>query len=136
MSLADKVIEANKKPEYEVDEYGIRLVPEDPEYVAARIVFKNLYERKKNPDAPLLHNRKNMTEMWLGNRQLEMNKKTIYELAGINRSIKDYEVKSIWASVMAHTRSLDESKIIVDEYTYWDIEKGELCHTTERMVAI
>lgn len=136
MSLADKVIEANKKPEYEVDEYGVRLVPEDPEYVAARIVFKNLYERKKNPDAPLLHNRKNMTEMWLGNRQLEMNKKTIYELAGINRTIKDYEVQAIWNSVMAHTRSLDESKIIVDEYTYWDIEKGELCHTTERMVAI
>lgn len=136
MNLADKVIEANKKPEYEVDEYGIRLVPEDPEYIAARIVFKNLYERKKNPDAPLLHNRKNMTEMWLGNRQLEMNKKTIYELADIKRTIKDYEVQTIWNSVMAHTRSLDETKIIVDEYTYWDIEKGELCHTTERTVAI
>lgn len=136
MSLADKVIEANKKPEYEVDEYGIRLVPKDPEYVAARIVFKNLYERKENPDAPLLHNRRNMTEMWLGNRQLEMNKKTIYELADINRTIKDYEVQAIWNSVIAHTRSLDESKIIVDEYTYWDIEKGELCHTTERMIAI
>ena len=136
MNLADKVIEANKQPEYEVDEYGIRLVPEDPEYVAARIVFKNLYERKKNPDAPLLHNRKNMTEMWLGNRQLEMNKKTIYELADIKRAIKDYEVQTIWNSVINHTMSLDESKIIVSEYTYWDVEKGELCHTTERMVAI
>lgn len=136
MNLADKVIEANKKPEHEVDEYGIRLVPEDPEYVAARIVFKNIFERKENPDAPLLHNRRNMTEMWLGNRQLEMNKKTIYELADIKRTIKDYEVQTIWNSVIAHTRSLDESKIIVDEYTYWDIEKGELCHTTERMVAI
>ena len=136
MNLADKVIEANKKPEYEVDEYGIRLVPEDPEYVAARIVFKNLYERKKNPDAPLLHNRKNMTEMWLGNRQLDMDKKTIYELADIKRAIKDYEVQTIWNSVINHTMSLDESKIIVSEYTYWDVEKGELCHTTERMVAI
>ena len=136
MNLADKVIEANKKPEYEVDEYGIRLVPEDPEYVAARMVYRNLFERKKNPDAPLLHNRKNMTEMWLGNRQLEMDKKTIYELADIKRTIKDYEVQTIWNSVMNHTLSLDESKIIVDEYTYWDIEKGELCHTAERMVAI
>ena len=136
MNLADKVIEANKKPEYEVDEYGIRLEINNPEYVAARIVFKNLYERKNNPNAPLLHNRKNMTEMWLGNRQLEMDKKTIYELANIKRPIKDYEVKTIWASVMAHTRSLDESKIIIDDYTYWDVEKGELCHTTERMVAI
>lgn len=136
MNLADKVIEANSKPEYEVDEYGIRLVPEDPEYVAARIVFKNIAERKENPDAPLLHNRKNMTEMWLGNRQLDMDKKTIYELADINRTIKDYEVQTIWSSVMNHTLSLDETKIIVDDYTYWDIEKGELCHTAERMVAI
>ena len=136
MSLADKVIEANKKPEYEVDEYGIRLVPEDPEYIAARIVYKNLFERKKDPDAPLLHNRRNMTEMWLGNRQLEMNKKTIYELADINRVIKDYEVQTIWNSVMNHTMSLDESKIIVSEHTYWDIERGELCHTKERLVAI
>lgn len=136
MSLADKVIEANKKPEYEVDEYGIRLVPEDPEYVAARIVYKNLFERKEDPESPLLHNRKNMTEMWLGNRQLDMDKKTIYELADINRTIKDYEVQSIWNSVLAHTPTLDESKIIVDDYTYWDVEKGELCHTTERMVAI
>lgn len=136
MNLADKVIEANKKPEYEVDEYGIRLVPEDPEYVAARMVYKNLFERRKDPDAPLLHNRRNMTEMWLGNRQLNMDKKTIYELADINRPIKDYEVRAIWTSVINHTLSLDESKIIVDDYTYWDIEKGELCHTTERMVAI
>lgn len=136
MNLADKVIEANKKPEYEVDEYGIRLVPEDPEYVAARMVYKNLFERKEDPDSPLLHNRKNMTEMWLGNRQLSMDKKTIYELADISRSIKDYEVQTIWNSVLAHTPTLDESKIIVDDYTYWDIEKGELCHTTERMIAI
>lgn len=136
MNLADKVIEANKKPKQEVDEYGIPFFPNDPEYVAARIVYKNLFERRKDPDAPLLHNRRDMTEMWLGNRQLKMDKDTIYELADIKRSIKDYEVKSIWASVMAHTLSLDESKIIVDEYTYWDIEKGELCHTTERMVAI
>lgn len=136
MNLADKVIEANKKPEYEVDEYGIRLVPKDPEYIAARMVYKNLFERQKDPNAPLLHNRKNRTEMWLGNRQLEMDKNTIYELADIHRTIKNYEVQSIWNSVIAHTRSLDESKIIVDEYTYWDTEKGELCHTGERMVAI
>lgn len=136
MNLADKVIEANKKPEYEVDEYGIRLILNNPEYVAARMVYKNLFERNKNPDVPLLHNRKNKTEMWLGNRQLEMDKKTIYKLADIKRNIKDYEVQMIWSSVIAHTLSLDESKIIVDDYTYWDIEKGELCRTTERMISI
>lgn len=136
MNLADKVIEANEKPEYEVDEYGIRLEINNPEYVAARIVYKNLFERHKNPDTPLLHNRKNKTEMWLGNRQLEMDKKTLYELADINRIIKDYEVQAIWNSIIDHTLSLDESKIIVDDYTYWDVEKGELCHATERMMWI
>ena len=136
MSIADKVIEANEKPAYEVDEYGVMLKPKDPEYIAARIVFKNIFEREKDPNAPLLHNRKNKTELWLGNRQLEKSKKTIYELADIKRCIQEYEVQTIWDSVMDHTRSLDESKIIIDAYTYWDVEKGELCHTTERMVSI
>ena len=136
MSLADQVIEANKKPEYEIDEYGIRVETRNPEYVAARIVYKNIFERQKDQDAPLLHNRKNRTEMWLGNRQLEMDKKTIYELADIKRPIKDYEVKTIWESVVAHTLSLDENKIIISNNMYWDIEKGELCRTRERMINI
>lgn len=136
MSLADKVIEANNKPEIERDEYGVIKKVDNPEYIAARIVFKNLYERSQNPDVPLLHNRKNRTELWLGNRQLEKSKNTFYELAGINRTIKDYEIQIIWDAIMAHTRSLDESKIAVGEHTYWDIEKGELCHTDERMITI
>ena len=136
MNLADQVIEANKKPEYEVDEFGIRLMPNEPEYVAARIVTKNLFERKKNPDAPLLHNRRNTSELWLGNRQLSMDKKTIYELADIKRQIRDYEIQVIWNSVLTHTCALDENKIMISSHMYWDIEKGELCHTTERMVAI
>ena len=136
MDLADKVIEANNKPEIERDEYGVIKKVDDPEYVAARIVFKNLHEKEKDPDVPLLHNRKNKTELWLGNRQLEKNKKTFYELANINRTIKDYEVQIIWDAIMEHTRSLDESKIVIDEHTYWDIEKGELCHTDERMITI
>lgn len=136
MSLADKIIEANSKPKVERDEYGVLKKIDDPEYIAARIVFKNLYEKKKDPDTPLLHNRKNKTELWLGNRQLEKNKKTFYELADIRRTIKDYEVQIIWDAIIAHTRSLDESKIVISEHTYWDIEKGELCHTDERMITI
>ena len=136
MSLADKVIEANNKPKIERDEYGVLKKIDDPEYIAARIVFKNLHEKEKDPDAPLLHNRKHKTELWLGNRQLTKDKKTFYELAGIKRTIKDYEVQIIWDAIMAHTRSLDESKIMVSEHTYWDLETGELCHTDERMITI
>lgn len=136
MNLADKIIEANNKPEIERDEYGVIKKVDDPEYVAARIVFKNLHEKEKDPDVPLLHNRKNKTELWLGNRQLEKNKKTFYELADIRRTIKDYEVQIIWDAIMEHTRSLDESKIVVDEHTYWDTEKGELCYSKERLITI
>lgn len=136
MSLADKIIEANNRPKIERDEYGVIKKINDPEYIAARIVFKNLYEKQQDPDSPLLHNRKNKTELWLGNRQLTKDKKTFYELAEINRTIKDYEVQIIWDAIMAHTLSLDESKIVIDEHTYWDIEKGELCHTDERMITI
>lgn len=136
MSLADKIIEANNKPKVERDEYGVLKKIDDPEYIAARIVFKNLHEKEQDPDTPLLHNRKNKTELWLGNRQLEKNKNTFYELAGINRTIKDYEVQIIWDAIIAHTRSLDESKIVISEHTYWDIEKGELCYTNERLITI
>lgn len=136
MNLADKIIEANNKPEIERDEYGVIKKVDDPEYIAARIVFKNLHEKEKDPDVPLLHNRKNKTELWLGNRQLEKNKKTFYELADIRRTIKDYEVQIIWDAIMEHTRSLDESKIVVDEHTYWDTEKGELCYSKERLITI
>lgn len=136
MNLADKIIEANNGPDPERDEYGVLKKIDDPEYVAARIVFKNLYEKRKDPDSPLLHNRRNKTELWLGNRKLEKNKNTFYELAGITRTIRDYEVQIIWDAIMEHTLSLDESKIAVGEHTYWDTEKGELCHTDERMITI
>lgn len=136
MNLADKVIEANSDSGPERDEYGVLKKIDDPEYIAARIVFKNLYERRKDLEAPLLHNRKNGTELWLGNKQLEKNKNTFYELAGITRTIKDYEIQIIWDAIIDHTLSLDENKIAISEHTYWDIEKGELCHSEERMITI
>lgn len=135
MSLADKVIEANNKPKYEVDELGLGIA-DTPDYVAARALYRNTLELREDPDAGLLHNRNHGTELWKGNVKLEKSKKTIYELANLNRTLKDYEVGAIWRSLLKNTPELDESKIVVDEHTYWDTEKGELCYSKERLITI
>ncbi len=135
MDLADRVIEANEKPDYDVDELGIR-ISDKPDYVVIRILERNRREMIENPDAGLVHNRKNHTELWKGNRELKKSKHTIYELAELDRTLRDYEIDSIWNLLLKYTYELDESKIVIDEHTYWDTEKGELCHTEERMITI
>ncbi len=135
MGIADSIIEANKKPNYKVDELGIR-VSNKPDYVVIRILERNRRELMADPYAGLIHNRRYRTELWKGNRQLEKSKKTIYELAALNRNIKDYELDNIWSLLLKYTYQLDESKIVIGKHTYWDIEKGELCHTNERMITI
>ena len=135
MSLADKIIEANEKPKYDVDELGLGIA-DTPDYIAARALYRNTLELREDPDAGLIHNRKHGSELWKGNRQLQKNKQTIYELAALNRTLRDYEVDAIWRSLLKNTPELDESKIVIDEHTYWDIDKGELCHTDERMITI
>ena len=138
MDLADRVIEANERFDdegYEKDDLGIR-ISDKPDYIVIRILEKNYQDLKKDPDSGLVHSRKNRTELWKGNRQLEKGKKTIYELAAISRILKDYEIDQIWDLLLQYTYQLDESKIVVGPYTYWDMEKGELCHTKERMITI
>ena len=137
MSLADEVIEANKEQErgYEVDELGLGIA-DTPDYIVARILYRNTLELKRDPTAGLIHTRRHNAQLWKGNRELEKNKKIIYELANINRALKDYELDAIWNSLLKNTPELDESKIVVNRHTYWDIEKGELCYTKERLLTI
>lgn len=137
MSLADQVIEANKEQErgYELDELGLGIT-KTPDYVAARILCRNTLELKQDPMAGLIHTRKYGTQLWKGNRELNKSKKTIYELANIDRMLKDYELDAIWDSLLRNTPELDESKIVVNKHTYWDMDKGELCYTKERLLII
>lgn len=136
MSLADKVIEANKEERgYETDELGLGIA-DTPDYVVARILYKNTLELEQDPSAGLIHNRKHRSELWKGNRELAKSKRTIYELANLNRRLNDYELDAIWRSLLKNTPELDESKIVVDRNTYWDIERGELCYTEERLLTI
>lgn len=137
MSLADKVIEANERQErgYELDELGIGIA-NTPDYIVARILYRNTLEMDQDPTADLIHTRRHKTQLWKGNRELHKDKKTIYELANLNRLLKDYELDAIWDSLLRHTPELDESKIVVSGHAYWDIEKGELCYTKERLLTI
>lgn len=135
MNLADEIIEANNKPDYNADELGIR-ISDKPDYVVIRILELNIRELGENPNAGLIHSRKNQTQLWKGNRELVKSKNTIYELADLDRRLKDYEIDKIWNLLLKYTYQLDESKIVVDEHTYWDTEKGELCHTKERLITI
>lgn len=137
MSLADQVIEANKEQErgYELDELGIGIA-DTPDYVVARILYRNTLEMEQDLTAGLIHTRRHKTQLWKGNRELHRDKKTIYKLAKLNRILKDYELDAIWDSLLKNTPELDESKIVVSGHTYWDIEKGELCYTRERLLTI
>ena len=137
MSLAEEVIEANNREEreYEIDDLGLGIA-KTPDYVVARALYRNTIELEEDPYAGRLHNRKGGTELWKGNRQLKKNKKTIYELAGLERVLKDYEIDAIWESLLRNTPELDDTKIVVGGHTYWDIEKGELCHSKKRTLTI
>ncbi len=135
MDIADKIIEANEKPDFEMDELGLG-VANTPDYIAARALYRNTLELREDPYAGLIHNRNNGSELWKGNRQLFKSKNTIYELADLHRNLRDYEIDAVWRSLLKNTPALDESKIVIDEHTYWDIEKGELCYTKERMITI
>lgn len=137
MDLADKIIEANEAINrgYDVDELGLGIA-DTTDYIAARALYRNTLERKKDPSVGLLHNRRNGTELWKGNTQLNKSRKTIYELAAPKRFIKDYEIEIIWDSLLRNTPELIETKIIIDEHTYWDLELGELCFSEERMLGV
>lgn len=143
-NLADKVIEANEStssasnanngyPE-EFDEYGIKIY-NNAEYYVARALRINFLSRI-NGAAPLLHTRYNRSQLWLGHKRLSLTTDTIYSLTDANSRIEQWQMNKIWNLLLEYAPALDESKILIDNHTYWDIEKGELCHTDDYLEAI
>ena len=143
-NLADKVIEANESttsvnnanngyPE-EFDEYGIKIY-DNAEYYVARALRINFLSRI-NDNAPLLHTRRNRSELWLGHKQLYPDSGTIYSLTDANNKIPHWQMNKIWNLLLEYAPALDESKILIDNHTYWDIEKGEMCHTDDYLEGI
>ena len=137
MDLADKVIKANKKPQNTegYDELGIKIFKDNPEYLAARALRINYLDRLDGRPE-LLHTRNNRTELWLGHRQLKEGQDAIYRLTLYRGVLKPWLVATTWKKLLEFAPPLDETKILIDAYTYWDIEKGEMCHSNTPLEAI
>lgn len=140
-SLADKVIEASRKnPDRDdgYDELGI-IISNKSEYYVARALRINYLNRMfgEEPDeSAMLHTRNNGEELWLGHKYLTYSPRTIYSLIKINKSLQMWQLAEIWDLLLKYAPPLDESKILIDPHTYWDIEKGELCHTDEYLEGV
>lgn len=136
--IAEELYEYNQKKdekEYEIDELGLGIA-DTPDYVAARVLLINAKEREENPGVGLVYTRRGKTELWKGNEILSKSERTIYRLAKLNRNLRGYEIDAIWESLLKNSPELDETKIVVDDYTYWDTETGELKRTDKKMLTI
>lgn len=137
VDLAEKVIQANKANSSRAegyDELGIKIY-NNAEYYVARALRLNTLSRIGN-NAPLLHTRNQRTELWLGHKLLQYSPHTIYALVEPKKPIPEWRRIEIWKLLLKYAPELDESKIIINNHTYWDIEKGELCETDEYLEAI
>lgn len=137
MDLAEKVIRANERPGNKegYDELGLKIFNDNPEYLVARALRLN-YLRRLDGKPELLHTRNNRTELWLGHKQLSLTPETIYRLTLYQGLLKPWLVISTWDKLLEFAPPLDETKIIIDAFTYWDIEKGEMCHSDTALEAI
>lgn len=139
--LADQIASANKKhiisgdKLYKMDEYGLPIDWLNPEYIAARVVWRNLHEYAAGR-ADLLHTRYNRKQLWLGHERLKQGKPTLYRLVDSTQPIKDFLVARAFEIIREHARYLDMTKFIVDEEHYWDKETGELKKIKGDMPAI
>lgn len=139
--LAEQIAKANKKQGvkgddlYDLDEYDLPVDWLDPEYIAARVIWRNLSEYSVGR-ADLLHTRNNKRQLWLGHERLKQDKPTLYRLVASNHAIKDFLVSQAFEIIRQHARYLDTSKIIIDDEHYWDKETGEIRQIEGDMPAI
>lgn len=140
MDLADRVIRANNESGRTVqngfDELGLRIFEGSPDYLAARALRLNYLDRMSGKSSALLHTRNNKTELWLGDKWLTESPGALYRLTKYKLPLSPWLVVSAWEKLLEFAPALDETKLIIDAYTYWDIEKGELCHSDEALEAI
>ena len=139
--LAEQIAKANKKQGvkgddlYDLDEYDLPIDWSDPEYIAARVIWRNLSEYSVGR-ADLLHTRNNKRQLWLGHERLKQDKSTLYRLVASNRRIQDFLIPQVFEIIRQHARYLDTSKIIIDDEHYWDKETGEIRQISGDMPAI
>lgn len=140
MDLADRVIRANNEAGRQVhegfDELGLKIIEGSPDYLAARALRLNYLDRMSGRTTALLHTRNNKTELWLGDQRVQESSGGLYRLTRYRRTISPWLIIATWETLLEFAPALDETKLIIDAYTYWDVERGELCHSNEALEAI
>ena len=124
--LAEQIAKANKKQGvkgddlYDLDEYDLPVDWLDPEYIAARVIWRNLSEYS----------------VGRADERLKQTKSTLYRLVASNRRIQDFLIPQVFEIIRQHAKYLDTSKIIIDDEHYWDKETGEIRQIEGDMPAI
>lgn len=123
-SLADKIIEQNNKPDYEVDELGLGVRLDKPDYFAARAIYINYLERKKDYMVPLLHKRQGV--IYYGNKVVQETRNNFYKYTAYTNSVKPGMIIQFWESLRRVLPELDTSKIIISDHYLFNRRTGQL----------
>ena len=114
----------------ERDELGIRIF-NSTDYIIIRIL-----EINRQQGNGLLHTRNGQRELWLGQERLYKSAATVYRLSKYNGRLRDWHIESIWEKLLNILPYLDESKLVISDHLYWDIEAGKLAFSKENLLTI
>lgn len=114
----------------EKDEFGVRIF-NSTDYIIIRIL-----EINRQQGNGLLHTRKDRRELWLGQERLQKSAATIYRLSKYNGLLRSWHIESIWEKLLDILPYLDESKLVISDHLYWDIEAGKLAFSKENLLTI
>lgn len=140
MSLADQLADAIEEEELaQVDEFGTSRPDPDPvtgtidprslvDYLVGRAI--NLTQDLNNPYANTGLHRVD-DKLYLGNRPLDENDKTFYELTKYLTAIPAPVKAIFWINLKEVVPVLDKRFIQVSRWTFWDKEEGRLVRIEE-----
>lgn len=128
MSLADKIVEHNARPnmDEEADEFGIvPPTPCTPDYLVARALLIN--EQALADDEPRIHGlhlRDDTIFRW--HSPIAENRRTMLELTRLKRNVKAWEEVEFWRLLKKYLPRLNRRILEIAPDLYWDIDKAEL----------
>lgn len=124
VGLADRIIEQNSKPDYEVDELGLGVRLDKPDYFAARAIYKNYLERQENYMVPLLHKRQGA--IYYGNKLVNETSSNFYKYTAYTNNVKTGMIIQFWESLRRVLPELSHEKIVISDHIMFNRSTGEL----------
>lgn len=129
MSLADKIVERNSRPnpnETQADEFGIvPPVPCNADYLVARAL---ILDWQSLPDGASrihgLHLREDT--IFRGHTPIAENRRNMLELTRLTRRVADWEEVAFWRVLKQRLPKLNRKILEITSNLYWDIEQAEL----------